>query len=247
MAYVLKTAVNDVYLQYCGGRIWHDVKWSLNDVGNLKSCHPWISEASIDLTSWFISSSISYSVCSQKPTIDNLPMILSCPLNSNAKWRGNVLLLPFLDQRPAVDLAANSLLHHISPVELQARIHRLHQHSRQVSFFSVSLFSDSLPIPCNWIPCIWSLDFCSFADVRSALRRQISDTKGEEGRRSTEKRKSPNERTDSHAWGGDALKSPQAPALQGERRIEPGNMNLIVEGHNESGARRMLTTFSTKD
>ena len=42
------------------------------------------------------------------------------------------MLLPVPDEGSAVDLAADSLLHHLSPVELQARVHRLHQHCHQV-------------------------------------------------------------------------------------------------------------------
>lgn len=40
--------------------------------------------------------------------------------------------LPVSDQRPAVDLAADPLLHHLPPVELQARVRRVHTLGRQV-------------------------------------------------------------------------------------------------------------------
>lgn len=52
--------------------------------------------------------------------------------NSDAVWQREVLLLPVSDQRPAVDLAADPLLHHVPPVELQARVHRVHTLGRQV-------------------------------------------------------------------------------------------------------------------
>lgn len=42
------------------------------------------------------------------------------------------MLLPVSNQRAAVDLVANPLLHHLPPVELQARVHRVHTLSGQV-------------------------------------------------------------------------------------------------------------------
>lgn len=42
------------------------------------------------------------------------------------------MLLPVPDQRAAVDLAADPLLHHLPPVELQARVHRVHALGGQV-------------------------------------------------------------------------------------------------------------------
>lgn len=53
-------------------------------------------------------------------------------VNSDAIWQREVVLLPVSDQRAAVDLAADALLHHLSPVELQARVHRVHALSGQV-------------------------------------------------------------------------------------------------------------------
>ena len=53
-------------------------------------------------------------------------------LHSDAVWQRQVVLLPVSDERPAVDLAADSLLHHLPPVELQARVHRVHALSGQV-------------------------------------------------------------------------------------------------------------------
>lgn len=52
---------------------------------------------------------------------------------SNAVWEGEILLLSLPDQRSAVDLAADALLHHVPSVELQAWVHRLHSHCCQVS------------------------------------------------------------------------------------------------------------------
>lgn len=52
--------------------------------------------------------------------------------NSDAVWQREVVLLPVSDQRPAVDLAADPLLHHLPPVELQARVHRVHALGGQV-------------------------------------------------------------------------------------------------------------------
>lgn len=52
--------------------------------------------------------------------------------NSDAVWQREVLLLPVSDQRPAVDLAADPLLHHLPPVELQARVHHVHTLGGQV-------------------------------------------------------------------------------------------------------------------
>lgn len=46
--------------------------------------------------------------------------------NSDAVWKRKVLLLSVPDQRPAVDMAADTLLHHLPPVEFQTRVHRLH-------------------------------------------------------------------------------------------------------------------------
>lgn len=37
--------------------------------------------------------------------------------NSDAVWKRKVLLLSVPDQRPAVDMAADTLLHHLPPVE----------------------------------------------------------------------------------------------------------------------------------
>lgn len=52
--------------------------------------------------------------------------------HSDAVWQREVVLLPVSDQRSAVDLAADSLLHHLPPVELQARVHRVHTLGGQV-------------------------------------------------------------------------------------------------------------------
>ena len=45
---------------------------------------------------------------------------------------GKSCLLPLHDEGPPVDLAAVALLHHVSPVELEARVRRLHQPRCQV-------------------------------------------------------------------------------------------------------------------
>lgn len=68
--------------------------------------------------------------------------------NSKAKGRRDLLLLSLLDQRPTVDLAADTILHYLSPVELKTWVcgvhaschqsywryetvtHKLHQHVR---------------------------------------------------------------------------------------------------------------------
>lgn len=42
------------------------------------------------------------------------------------------MLLSVSDQRTAVDLAPDPLLYHIPPVELQARVHRVHTHGGKV-------------------------------------------------------------------------------------------------------------------
>lgn len=52
--------------------------------------------------------------------------------DSDAVWQREVVLLPVSDQRSAVDLAADSLLHHLPSVELQARVHRVHTLGGQV-------------------------------------------------------------------------------------------------------------------
>lgn len=54
--------------------------------------------------------------------------------HSDAVWQRQVVLLPVSDQRAAVDLAADALLHHLPPVELQARVHRVYALSGQVPF-----------------------------------------------------------------------------------------------------------------
>ncbi|XP_053167550.1 neuronal PAS domain-containing protein 2 isoform X3 [Hemicordylus capensis] len=53
--------------------------------------------------------------------------------HSDAVWQREVLLLSVSDQRTAVDLAANTLLYHLPPVELQTRIHCMHAHSCEFS------------------------------------------------------------------------------------------------------------------
>lgn len=53
-------------------------------------------------------------------------------VHSDAVRQREVVLLPVSDERAAVDLAADSLLHHLPPVELQARVHRVHALSGQV-------------------------------------------------------------------------------------------------------------------
>lgn len=52
--------------------------------------------------------------------------------HSDAVWQREVVLLQVSDQRPAVDLAPDPLLHHLPPVELQARVHRVHALGGQV-------------------------------------------------------------------------------------------------------------------
>lgn len=42
------------------------------------------------------------------------------------------MLLPVSNQRATVDLVANPLLHHLPPMELQARVHRVHPLGGQV-------------------------------------------------------------------------------------------------------------------
>lgn len=44
------------------------------------------------------------------------------------------MLLSIPDQRPTVDLAPDSLLHHLPSVELAARVYRVHAHRSQVIF-----------------------------------------------------------------------------------------------------------------
>lgn len=44
----------------------------------------------------------------------------------DAVWQRGVMLLPVSDQRTAVDLTADPLPLHLPPVELQARVHRMH-------------------------------------------------------------------------------------------------------------------------
>ena len=45
-----------------------------------------------------------------------------------------------------MDLAADTLLHHLPPVELQARVHRLHQHRCQVRSFVVVVVAFFSPV-----------------------------------------------------------------------------------------------------
>jgi len=52
--------------------------------------------------------------------------------HSDAVWQREVVLLQVSNQRPAVDLAPDPLLHHLPPVELQARVHRVHTLGGQV-------------------------------------------------------------------------------------------------------------------
>lgn len=47
-------------------------------------------------------------------------------VTSDAEGRGNVLLLQIPHERPAMDLAADQILHHVQSMELEARIHRVH-------------------------------------------------------------------------------------------------------------------------
>lgn len=49
---------------------------------------------------------------------------------SNAIRQRKILLLQISHQRPTVDLASDTLLHHLPPVELQARVYCLHTHCR---------------------------------------------------------------------------------------------------------------------
>jgi PAS domain len=51
---------------------------------------------------------------------------------SDAKRRRYLLLLPIFDQRPTMDLAADPLLHHVPPVELETRICCVHSSRRQL-------------------------------------------------------------------------------------------------------------------
>lgn len=51
---------------------------------------------------------------------------------SDAVRQGEVVLLSVSDQRTAVDLAPDPLLHHLPPVELQARVHCVHTHGGKV-------------------------------------------------------------------------------------------------------------------
>ncbi len=52
---------------------------------------------------------------------------------SDADWRGHILPLQVSDQRAAVDLVTNKILHNISPVEFKTRVHRLYKHSCEVT------------------------------------------------------------------------------------------------------------------
>lgn len=58
--------------------------------------------------------------------------IFFCMFCSHAIRQRKVLLLPIPHQRAAVDLAPDSVLHHVPPVELSAGVHCLHSHCCQV-------------------------------------------------------------------------------------------------------------------
>lgn len=89
---------------------------------------------------------------------------------SNAVWKGEILLLSLPDQRSAVDLVADPLLHHIPSVELQTGVHCLYSHRCQVSLARVP-----------WGMLLVSLQklksksffflFFSYAEVRAEKRR----------------------------------------------------------------------------
>lgn len=101
----------------------------------------------------------------------NLCLPVSC---SDAVWEGEVVLLQVSHQGPAVDLAADTLLHHLPPVELQAGVHRLYAHRGQVS---------TLRNP-DYRTRIWShveqevvtksfVRLRSYAEVRAEQRREL--------------------------------------------------------------------------
>lgn len=58
-----------------------------------------------------------------------------CFLNSDAKRRADLLLLSLPDERPAVDMAANAVLHNVPPVEFEARIRGVHTSRSKVCHF----------------------------------------------------------------------------------------------------------------
>lgn len=64
---------------------------------------------------------------------------------SDAVWEREVLLLPFPDQRAAVDLATDTLLHNLPPMEFKARVYSLHAHSSQVTQAGCGSVSFILP------------------------------------------------------------------------------------------------------
>lgn len=80
-----------------------------------------------------------------------------CVSFSDAVRQREVLLLQVPHQRAAVDLAADPLLHHVPPVELQTRVHRLHAHGgqvrgglKQVAFVGRSCRGQECKTHCNY-------------------------------------------------------------------------------------------------
>lgn len=70
---------------------------------------------------------ISMGPCSSIFGFNVAHLVLLQP-HSDAVWERKVLLLQISHQRATVDLASDTLLHHLSPVELQARVYCLHTH-----------------------------------------------------------------------------------------------------------------------
>lgn len=80
-------------------------------------------------------------------------------------WKGEILLLSLPDQRSAVDLVADPLLHHIPSVELQTWVHCLHSHRCQVS---LGLGVCCWPAPINWNQTLSFFQLCWSASWEEA-------------------------------------------------------------------------------
>lgn len=72
---------------------------------------------------------------------------------SNAIWEREVMLLQIPYKGTTMDLAANTLLYHISPVEFQARVYCLYAHCCKVSYFLKIYIRENL---LSWELYCWS-------------------------------------------------------------------------------------------
>lgn len=116
------------------------------------------------------------------------PLVVSVLINnvlfvdSDAERRRDILLLSFPNEGTTMVVAPNEVLHHISSVEFQARVHRLHSPCCKVSCYQ---YVEAQVLMCARVCNRYARACCSYVDVMQRMRESPGkdEEKQQEGER----------------------------------------------------------------